>query len=85
MRGLLTAEHGLQGAWASAVAACGLGSCGSQVLERGVNNCATWAQPPRGECDLQDQGPNPGSPVLAGRLPITESAGKPLFPYSLMV
>ena len=30
----LAAEHGLYGAWASAVAACGLNSCGSQALEQ---------------------------------------------------
>ena len=39
----LVAEPGRQGAQASAVAACGLSSCGSQVLEHRVSSCEAWA------------------------------------------
>ena len=35
----LVAKHGFQGAWASGLEACGLSSCGSQALERRLNNC----------------------------------------------
>ena len=36
-------EHGFQDSWASAVAARGLSSCGSQVLEGWLSSCSTWA------------------------------------------
>ena len=36
--------HVAPGAWASAVAVCVLGACGSRTLELGRNGCGTWAQ-----------------------------------------
>ena len=39
----LDAEHSLQGKQASAVAACGLSSCGLWTLEHTVNICGVWA------------------------------------------
>ena len=35
--------HTAPGTWASAVAVCGLGGCGSRALELGHNGCGTWA------------------------------------------
>ena len=35
----LAAEHGLQGAWASAAAACGLSTCDSWAPEHRLNSC----------------------------------------------
>ena len=40
----LVAEHRLQGAWASVLAARGLRSCGSPALERWLSSCGAWAQ-----------------------------------------
>ena len=39
---LLVAEHGLEGAWASVIAACGLRSCGSRALEYRLNRWGAW-------------------------------------------
>ena len=39
----LVVEQGLQGAWASAVAAGGLRSCSSQTLEHSFNSYGAWA------------------------------------------
>ena len=36
-------EHGLQGAQASIVAACGPSSCSSRALQRGLSRCGAWA------------------------------------------
>ena len=36
----LIAGHGLQSVWASVVVARGLGSCGSQAIEHGLNHGA---------------------------------------------
>lgn len=44
--------HGLQGTWASLLAACGLSSCGSQALWHRLNSCGTWAQLLLGIWDL---------------------------------
>ena len=39
----LVAEHRLQGAWASVLAARGLRSCGSPALEHWLSSCGAWA------------------------------------------
>ena len=39
----LVAERGVQGTWASVIAATRLGSCGSQVPEHRLKSCAAWA------------------------------------------
>ena len=39
----LAVELGRYGARSSAIAACGLGSCGSQALEHGPRNCVAQA------------------------------------------
>ena len=39
----LVSDHGLSGAQASVVTACGLSSCVSQALEHRLNSCGTWA------------------------------------------
>ena len=39
----LAVEHGFLGTWASAVAACGLSSCGSKTLEPRLNSCGVQA------------------------------------------
>ena len=36
-------EHGLEGSWASGVAAHGPGSCGSWALEHRLNSRGAWA------------------------------------------
>ena len=70
----LVAECGLQGTWASVVAACRLSSCGSRALKHKLDSCGVEA------CGIfPDQGSNLYSPALAGRFFTTEPPGKPLF------
>ena len=69
------------GTWASAVAARGLSSCGSQALERRLSSCGAWAQLLRGMWDLPGPGPEPVSPALAGGFLTTAPPGKPLLVF----
>ena len=65
------------GARASAVAARGLSSHGSQAPERRLSSCGARAQPLCGTWDPPRPGPEPVSPALAGGLPTTAPSGKP--------
>ena len=64
------------GAWASAVVACRLSSCGSWALGRRLSRCGTRAQLLRGMWDLPGPGLEPVSPALAGRFLTTVPPGK---------
>ena len=64
----LAAEHGLQGTWASVVAARGLGSRSSWALEHRVSSCDTGAQLLCSMWDLPRPKIEPLSPALAGRV-----------------
>ena len=61
--------------WASEVAACRLGSCGSKSLERGFSNFA-WVELLHCLWDLPRPGIQPVSPALAGRFISTAPPGK---------
>ena len=77
----LVAECWLEGRWASAAAAPGLNSCGSQAPEHKPNSCGTGAQLLQGMWDL------PGSEIellslaLAGGFFTSEPPGKPSFSF----
>ena len=64
------------GAWASAVVARGLSSCGSRALECRLSSCGTWASLLRSMWDLPGPGLKPVSPALAGGLLTTAPPGK---------
>ena len=64
---------------ASEIAAHGLSSCSSGVLEHRVSNCGTWAQLPlHGLWNLPGSGIEPTYPALAGRFFTNEPPRKPL-------
>ena len=72
------AEHRLEGTWAAAVAAPGLQSTGSTVVQHGLGcsvTCGIFLDQTRIE---------PMLPALAGRFFTTESPGKPLDKVFLM-
>ena len=73
----LVAEHGLQGSWASVVAAWGLSICGSWALEHRLNICGTWAQLLHGMWNLPGSGIKSVSSSLAGGIFTTKPPGKP--------
>ena len=60
-----------------ALGCVGFINCGSQALERGLNNCGTQASLLRGVWNLPGSGIEPVSPALAGRFFTTELPGKP--------
>ena len=62
---------------ASVVAARGLSSCGSRVLERRLSSRGAWAQLLWGVWDLPGSGLKPVSPALAGGFLTTVPPGKP--------
>ena len=59
-------EHGFQDSWASAVAARGLSSSGSQVLASWLSSCGTWDYLLRGVGHLPGSGIEPLLTALAG-------------------
>ena len=81
----LATEQGLQGTRSSVVAARGLSSCGLQALECWLSRwwwCMSLVALQRSTWDPPGPGIKPESPALQGRLPTTESPGKPcLFLY----
>ena len=74
----LVLDPGLQGAQASVVAASGLSSCGSQVLEHRLNSSSTGAKLLCCMWDLPRSQIEPVSPALAGRFFTPEPPTKPL-------
>ena len=62
---------------ASVVAACGLNSSSSQVLEHRPGSCGTQAQPFSGTWDLPRAGTKPLSLALVGVVFTTDPPGKP--------
>ena len=73
----LIVEHGRSGTRASVVAACGLSSCSSQILEHGLNSCGTQASLLCRRRGLYGSEIKPVSPTLADRFFTTEPPGKP--------
>ena len=73
----IVAEHRLQGAQASAVAAPGLGNCDSQDLEHRLNSTGAWTQLLCSMWNPPESGIEPISPALPGRFFTTEPPGKP--------
>ena len=65
-----------QGARASVVVAHGLGSCGSQALERRLSSCGARAQLLHGMWDLPRPELEPVCPALAGGFLTTVPPGK---------
>ena len=59
------------------VVACGLNSCGSQVLEHKLNSCGLWDLLLHSMWDLPESEIKPMSPALAGGCFTTELPGKP--------
>ena len=80
----LAVEHGLQGAWASVVAAGRLSSCGSQTLECRLSSRGARAQLLHGMWDLPGPGLKPMSPALAGRFLTSVPPGRPITSISLL-
>ena len=72
----LAAGHGLEGAWASVVAAHELSSCGSWALEHSLSSRGAQAQLLLSMWDLSRSGIKPRSPALAGGFFTTEPPGK---------
>ena len=68
----LVAGHGLSGARASVLAACGLSSCGSRASEHRLNSCGARTQ-------LPGSGIKPVSPASASGFFTTELLGN--FPF----
>ena len=64
------------GAWASLVAECELGSCGSRAPEHGLRSCEPRAQLLCDMWNLPRSGSEPMPPALAGRFLSTVSLGK---------
>ena len=64
------------GAWASVLAAHGLGSCGSRALECRLSSCGARAQLLCSMWDLPGPGLEPLSPALAGGFLTTVPPGK---------
>ena len=73
----LLRSTGLQGMWASVVAARGLGSRGPQALEHRLSSGGAQAQLPHSMWDAPGSGTEPVFPALAGGLFTTEPRGKP--------
>ena len=81
----LAAGHGLEGAWASVVAAHELSSCGSWALEHSLSSRGAQAQLLLSMWDLSRSGIKPRSPALAGGFFTTEPLGKPICPYTTYI
>ena len=64
------------GAWASAVVAHGLSSCGSWALEHSLSSCGARAQLLHGTWDPPGPGLEPVSPAFAGGFLTTAPPGK---------
>ena len=71
------AEHGLQGTWASVVAASKLSNFSSQALEHRLSSCGSGAQLPHSMWDLPGPEIEPVSPALADGFFTTEPPWKP--------
>ena len=78
----LVAEHKLQDAPVSVVAAHEPSRCGSWALEHKFNSCGALAELLRSRWDLPGSGIEPVSSALAGELPV--KPGKGLFKCSLI-
>ena len=70
-------KHGISGFQASAVAPCGLNSCGSQAVEERLNSCGARASLLRGMWNLLRSEIKSMSLALAGGFFTTESPGSP--------
>ena len=66
------------GVWASVVVVCGLSSCGSWALERGLSSCGAQTLLLRSMWDLPGPGLEPVSPTLAGGFLTSAPPGKPM-------
>ena len=71
------AEHGLHGALAAVVAACGPSGCGSQTPEHSLTSCGTLTWSLWGLWDLPGSGIQPMCPTLAGGFCTPEPPVKP--------
>ena len=74
----LVAEHGLQGLWASVVAAAvhGLSNCSFRALEHRLNSCGTPVELLHSMWDLPESRMEPVSHAIAGRFFTSEPRGK---------
>ena len=64
--------------WSTGSRCTGFSICGSQVLERRLSSCGSWAQLLHSMWDLPGPGLEPVSPALAGKFLTTAPPGKPL-------